>query len=288
MNLKNLIIEASKENNTGKLSAQEFVNWLITKNRIGDLILLIKNDNIKDVELKKPYNGKSSIKRLENSDELVQITTFIGTLGHMKEAKEVFDAQLTLTPDDTSALNNYGFILINEMIKAYGVNKKYDQRAIQIAQSKVSKAATIDKFLHEEPLVMPAYKNLCLLRAVEATYFTQLSAYLSAFLIAWMSIEMSIYRIFYLHLKENKYSKRKIEDLQRWNIDTIIEVLYLNKCDPEFSKQKDNIDALRKLRNHLIHGDIFEVTEGEAKRCIDVALAFTQIKENPDSSLLTY
>lgn len=166
------------------------------------------------------------------------------------------------------------------MVTAYGSNQKYDKKKIEFAETKISKAATIDKYLHEEPLIFPAYKNLCLLRAVDATYYIQEKEYLPAFLLAWMSIEMTIYRIWYSHLRDNHYSKGKTDDLARWNIDIIIEVLYLNQCDSKFTELKTELDSLRKTRNNLLHGNTFEITESEAKRCIDAALAFLPIKQD--------
>ena len=256
MLFKNLILQAETDLKMEKFTAEVFIHWLINEKKIDDIILLIENDDLIEIELKRSFSGKKKMKRLKNADEIIQLTTLMGTIGHLIQAKELFDAILTITPDDTSALNNYGFILLNEMVEAYEKNRVYNFNELRMAHDKISKAASIDKCLHEEPLIFPAYKNMCLLRAVEATYFSQTKAFLPAFLTAWMSIEMSTYRIFYQHLKENNYSKGKIDELQRWNIDTIIEVLFLNNCDEQFVKQKENLDMLRKLRNHLIHGDI--------------------------------
>ena len=128
---------------------------------------------------------------------------------------------------------------------------------------------TLDKEIHDEPLLLPAYKNLCLLRAVEAAYYIQEEQNLTAFVMAWMSIEMTIYRIWYAHLKDNSYSKGKMDSLKKWKIDNIIELLYLCKCDLEFVR----------LRNDLLHGTTFEISEGHSRRCIDVALQLIPIKQ---------
>jgi tetratricopeptide (TPR) repeat protein len=288
MLFQHLYLQAKTDSKMGEITVDVFAHWLINNKKVDDIILLFENDDIIEIKLKRPFSGKATIKRLKNADEIVQLATFIGALGNLNQAKELFDAILTITPDDTSALNNYGFVLLNDMINAYEKNKKYNFEELRMAHDKISKAASIDKCLHEEPLIFPAYKNMCLLRAVEATYFAQTKAFLTAFLTAWMSIEMSTYRIFYQHLKEKNYPKGKIDELQRWNIDTIIEVLFLNNCDELFVKQKGNLDMLRKLRNHLIHGDIFEITEGHAKTCIDVALSFIKIKNEIEASLLEH
>lgn len=277
MKLSDLINEANKKE---KLSSTGFANWLIDNNRVNDLIAVLKSDRVMAIELRKKYCGRQSIDRLENSEFFVNFATFFATLGHIKESEQIFNNLLALTPDDTSALNNYGFMLLNEMVKDYKTEKKYDKNKIDLAESKISKAATIDKYLHEEPLILPAYKNLSLLRAVNATYYIEEKANLPAFLLAWMSIEMTIYRIWYSHLRENHYSKEKTDELARWTVDTIIEVLFLNKCDAKFIELKAELDSLKNIRNHLLHGKTFEISEAEAKRCVDVALMLIPIKQD--------
>jgi len=203
----------------------------------------------------------------------------MGSMGYIKEAQEILEAVLLRKPNDTTALNNYGYVLLHEIIQS---KKNYDKEKILIAQNRISKAVTIDKFLHEGFLIRPPYKNLCLSRVVEAEYYAQIKAYLPSFLMAWMSIEMSIYRIFYQHLKEKKYDEDK---LFRSSVDTIIEILYLNKCDSEFVKSRNELKSLKGLRNQLIHGNIFEVSEGDAKRCIELAYTFSLMKEEFDDFL---
>jgi hypothetical protein len=285
MQIEDLVFEYAKANNITKPEAKLFLNWLVANKRISDFTSIIKSDSVKPIELRKEYCGKKSINRLENSDTFIDFATYLGLLGHTTESEQVFNILFTLTPEDTSALSNYGFVLLNNALKAFQTNKKYDKKTIEFAQSALSKAATIDKYLHEEPVTLPAYRNLCMLRAIDATCYFQEGTYLPAFLFAWMSIEMTTYRIFYSHLKEKEYSKGKIEELSRWNTDVIIEVLFLDRCDEKFVELKPELDALRKIRNHLIHGNIFEISENEAKRCINVALAINPIKQDLETIL---
>lgn len=104
MKYSDLVLEAANEIKPEKLEADAFVNWLINNNRISDLLSIIKSDSVENIELKKEYCGKKSIDRLKNSDSFVQIATFFGATGHMKEAEEIFNNLLALTPNDTSAL----------------------------------------------------------------------------------------------------------------------------------------------------------------------------------------
>jgi hypothetical protein len=284
MHFQDLIRAAIKENKEKDFYNGYFVSWLLN-GKIGELITAIKLDPLNNIRLKKAYCGKNTIDKLENSDYITEIITLMGSMGYVEEASEIFEIILCRTPYDTAALNGYGYVLLNELLIASVQNKKYSKKKIQFAHDIISKAATVDKSLTEEPLSLPSYRNLCFFKAIEAEYYHQNNAHLAAFLIAWMSIEMSVYRLFYTHLKENKYSENKIADLLRWNIDTIIELLYMNKCDKDFVNLKNELDSLRKLRNHLIHGTVFDVSKDDAKRCIDTAEALTLIKITYDLSL---
>jgi hypothetical protein len=175
--------------------------------------------------------------------------------------------------------------LLDELVEAYKTNSEYDKSKIELAFAKISKAAEIDKYLHGEPLLLPAYKNLCLLRAVEATYYVKNNELFMGFILGWMSIEMTIYRIWYSHLKENSYTNGKIDELEQWNIDKIVETLYLSKCDPHFNSLKEQIEMLQGIRNKLLHGKIFEVTDGNTRQCINVALSLLPIKQQPPDSI---
>ncbi|MCW4018675.1 MAG: hypothetical protein NWF00_08390 [Candidatus Bathyarchaeota archaeon] len=280
MDLGDLVREAYTEVTQRPFRYGYLVSWILKKGRTSDLMSIIKTSKITRVPLKKPYRGKKAIDRLENSDDLIKIATLMGSLGYMKEAQEVFDAMLFRTPLDTTALNNYAYVLLHEIIQSKG---NYDKSKILIAQNKISKAATIDKVLNENFLILSTYKNLCLSRVVEAEYYAQIKAYLPAFLVAWLSIEMSIRRIYYQHLKEKQYGKDKLFSLK--SLDLITEILYLNKCDSKFVNSKEVLESLYGLRNQLIHGTIFEVSEGQAKNCIELAYTFTLVKEEFDDFL---
>jgi len=277
MKIDDLILEASKEINvkSGVMKAELFCDWLFRRGKLDSLITAIKEDTVNPEQ----YETAKSIDRLQKADFYVPIATFMGLKGYMKESEEVFRTILSITPNDTSALNDYGFVILSELTRIYNSNKQWDRQRIDYAWKQISKAAVLDKEIHDEPLLLPAYKNLCFLRAVEATYYIQEKQIMTAFVMAWMSIEMTIYRIWYTHLKENTYSKGKMNSLKKWKIDTIIELLFLCKCDQEFVKLKDDLDTLKGLRNDLLHGTIFEITEGHAKRCVDVALQLIPIKQ---------
>jgi Tfp pilus assembly protein PilF len=55
---------------------------------------------------------------LENSDDIVKIGTLMGSMGYIKEAQEILEAVLLRKPNDTTALNNYGYVLLHEIIQS--------------------------------------------------------------------------------------------------------------------------------------------------------------------------
>jgi len=273
MEFTDLIRAAYKEKEYAEFYDGDIATWILEKGRVNDLILIINNSELNPVTIKNANGKNKSIHRLKDSDDIISVATLIGSLGYIEEAQEIFDAIISRTPNDVTALNNYGYILLMNLIEK---EQLYDREKILIAQKVIAKAASINKNIEEKPQFQPIYKNLCFLRVVEAEYYAQNKAYLPAFLMACMSIEMSIYRIFYQHLKEKHYEKGSLLRLN--NLDNIIEILFLNKCDPELVKSKAELTALKGLRNDLIHGDVFEISKGEAKCCIDLAYAFTLIK----------
>lgn len=144
----------------------------------------------------------------------------------------------------------------------------------------IFKAWEIDQNIHEDPRLLPAYKNICYIRAVEAVYYFDQGDSFTAFILGWISIEMSIYRIWYKLLTETfPGSKEKIDSLMKWTVDPILETLFLSKIDNRFMKLKSDVDMLRGFRNDLIHGRIADITRGTARRCIDIAHQIIPIKQ---------
>ena len=277
MEIDDLVLEAAKDvkPESGKMKAELFCDWLISKGKFDSFLGSIREDTIIPVQ----FETAKTIDRLKNADMYVSIGSYLALKGHMKEGEEVFKTILTSTPNDTSALNDYGTIILNELLANYRANKQWDRKRLEFAWKQISKAATLDKEIHDEPLLLPAYENLCFLRAVEAAYYVQNEQNLTAFVMAWMSIEMTIYRIWYAYLKENDYSKTKRDKLKGWKLSSIIELLFLSKCNPDFMKIKNDLDTLKGLRDDLLHGKSFEIPEGQTRRCIEVALDIVNIKQ---------
>ena len=281
MTMADIVQEVAKQNNLKieQLKADHIAEWIVNKNKLDDFLFSINADALKITPLRKPYYGKPSIDRLLTADTFVGIADALARIGHLQEAEEVFKLILKRTPCDTTALNDYGVLVIDELIGEYKKGVKISKERLAVARKQIYDATIIDRHLHQDPRLLPAYKNLCLLRIVEAISYLNEKETFTAFVLSWMSIEMTLYRIWYKLSKENYEGKSKIDSLERWNIDTIIEVLYINKIDPEFCALKPELDSLKGFRNDLLHGRMLEITEGQARHSIEVAQRLIPIKQ---------
>jgi hypothetical protein len=281
MNINQLIEKAEKDTKSehGTLKNDVFVGWLLKKALLNEVSIAISEDPIDHTPLSKPYNNKRSIEKVLNSAIFLTIAEMLINQGKFKEGEDVFKKLLEIAPEDTTTLNNYGVMIINEQLVLYSKKEKLCKERIEESWKLISKAAIIDRILFDKPMQFPAYKNLCLLRAVEAAYYLEEKHCLPAFLLSWMSIEMSLHRIWQITLEEIGYFKSKIESFERWNIDTVIETLFMSKCDPEFLKLKTPLDILRGHRNDLLHGRIFDITIGTARFSIQTAFNLIPIKQ---------
>jgi hypothetical protein len=124
--------------------------------------------------------------------------------------------------------------------------------------------------LHQAVL-MPAYRNLSLILIWEARIFYDKTEFFSSFLMAWISVELSLMRIWFKALVKRGYSNTKISWLGRLDIGIVIEALYL--LAKLTDQEKTDIDCLRGRRNDVIHATGATPTEGETRRIIDLALS---------------
>jgi tetratricopeptide (TPR) repeat protein len=118
--------------------------------------------------------------------------------------------------------------------------------------------------------LMPAYRNLSLILIWEAEEFYKQQNYFPSFLMAWISIELSIRRLWFSLLEKRGYSNNKKEWLGKLDIGVIVENLYLVG---ELSDEIPLIDTFRGKRNDIIHATGLAPTRGETKKAIEVAYA---------------
>ncbi|MCK4481736.1 hypothetical protein KAU55_00810 [Candidatus Bathyarchaeota archaeon] len=117
--------------------------------------------------------------------------------------------------------------------------------------------------------LMPAYRNLSLILIWEAKIFYDKKEFFPSFLMAWISIELNLMRMWFKTLVERSYSNTKMKWLGRLDIGIIVETLYLiGKLTIE---EKNDIDSLRGRRNDIIHATGATPTEGEITRVMNLA-----------------
>lgn len=218
---------------------------------------IVKTDKVKNID----YN------RLEHSGYWNRLAILYMSNGRFGKAKAVFEAMLAVGASDSSTITNYGAVLLNEMIAA----DKFDEENFTVAKEHTYRAFSFDvpkKGLLYKGVLMPAFKNLVIIRNIEAEHFFNKGDLFTSFILGWISIEMSLLRIWSRFLELLKYSEGKREDMIRWDIGLIIEVLSIVKV--VMPDMKNYLESLRGIRNSLVHGTQIYPTKGEIKRCIEV------------------
>lgn len=279
-----LLITVMKEKNlkAKDVTSYDVANWALEKKRIGDLISAIKAESTVSVPLKKKYCNKTSMEVLENVEFFGSMASFLLHKGQINEAEEVYRAILDKTPHDTAILNDYGMILLIAIDELYAQGKKINKERFDEAKKYIFESVKIDRCLNEDSILYPAFRNLSTLRHLEAAVQLQEGNFFAAFVLFWMSIEISIYVIWYQYLKKiYTNSKQKIDSLRNWSIEYVIEVLFLSRVNSVLLELKNDLDVLRGTRNSLLHGDISDPTEGEVKLCMEVSRKIAFVGEPP-------
>jgi len=105
--------------------------------------------------------------------------------------------------------------------------------------------------------------------------YTQLAddVYSQAFISSWIIIERDLYDIWMKKLQSSGITKRNRNELDRWDLHHVLEILHLDKHVLE-----DDYTLLRQLqriRNDVIH-EGYEVTRKQAEDCYDLAKLITK------------
>ena len=98
--------------------------------------------------------------------------------------------------------------------------------------------------------------------------------YNSAFTLAWTIIESWISRQWISYLKSKKLTRSCIRKLTDWNVDTMIQSLYLSGCLVRDARNK--LDNLRTKRNKIVHRGQF-ASKKDVENCVN--LAFQLLKD---------
>jgi hypothetical protein len=173
-------------------------------------------------------------------------------------------------------------------------DKSANKKRLDLARKLIFKAYAFDTKVSADCYTYPAYNNSCFLRAMEAIYYNEQKDSFAAFVLGWMSIEMTLYRIWHQFLKLK--SVDGIDDLMRWNLDTIIKVLSLAEVDENLKYTKADLNNLksliigslrnlRKTRDRLLHGKIDNPTSGQSTQCVNTALKLVPLFQSVQKDL---
>ena len=281
MRIESILHEIAKEEQieVEEIKAKFAIDWIIRNNRFDDLIVSVDEADSETIQLRRKYRKKKVIDRLVHSDLFIGMADWLVEEEHFSEAEAIFQSLLRKTSHDPSALNDYGALILNELIRQHDKKKKLSRKRLATARRVISKAAMIDRSLHADPRFFPAYENLCLLRVMEADFYARKGELFIAFILSWMSVEMSLYRIWYeLLVKEFPDRKGKVKSLERWNVDSVIETMFLSRIDERYLKLKPDLDALRGIRNDILHGTLYNPARGQVEKCMDVALKLVSVR----------
>lgn len=213
-------------------------------------------------------------KTLENSDAWNGFAIACLMKKDFVNAKKILEGLQTAGASDSLTITNYAASLLNEMLE----EGKMIRKVLAQARELTFKALKFDAPRRGELIegaLKPPFKNLVLIRNIEAEIFLKKKDYFTAFILAWISVEMSLSRIWFKFLKDRGYGKDKREWFANWDTAFIIETLsMLGVVDP---KMKSDLDCLRTLRNNVIHGIMPHPDKGQVCRCIKLGRALIPI-----------
>lgn len=269
------------------------IKWSI-ENKVEEtfpkFISAIKSEKLQTMEVQSRGGKRIPVKGLEHSRFFILLANSYAEKRLFEKALEVFEGMRRKGSNESTMLNDYGAALLNQMLVDRSVNKK----RLDLARKLIFGAYAFDKKVSANWYEYPAYKNLCFLRAIEASYYKEQKDYFATFVLGWMSIEMTIYRIWHQFLTLKSASG--IDDLMRWNSDTIMRVLSLAEVDGNLRYTKADLDklkgmidgslrSLRKIRDHLLHGKIDNPTSGQSIQCATTALELVPLFQSVQKDL---
>lgn len=294
MKLDEIIDRIVEEGNLPDRNKMIVVKWSI-ENKIEEnflnFISAIKEDNLQITDVQGRGEKRISVKKLEHSEFFIFLANSYAQIRLFEKALKIFEEMHRKGSNESTMLNDYGAALLNQML----VNKSVNKGRLDLARRLIFEAYAFDKKVSADWYTYPAYKNLSFLRAMEAIYYNEQKDSFAAFVLGWMSIEMTLYRIWHQFLTLKSASR--IDELMRWNPDTIIEVLSLAEVDETLKNTKADLDKLKSLRtslrdlrvtrNRLLHGEIDNPTFGQFNLCIQTALKlvplFQSVKKDLES-----
>lgn len=287
MKTKQIIDEIVERGKLKDGSIGALTRWIIEnegKETVSKYLSAIKEDEILTLTPEGKARGTIIFKGLHYGNFFNGLALRYSEKGWFEEAETIFKEILRITPNDVNTNLNYGATIVNKTLSHYNEGRGLNKGELERGRSYIFKAFRFDKKVHDDWRIAPAYKDLCLVRSLEAIYYFNKREDFTAFVLGWMSIEMSLHRIWFKVIP--KPSKKRVDELMRWDTESIIETLFLCGVHKIFKEMKNDLDSLKGTRNRLLHGELEKPTRGESKRCIDTAQKLIPILQGEVSEIL--
>lgn len=128
----------------------------------------------------------------------------------------------------------------------------------------------LKKILTASEKIISTDEHIDLLKLLISSYTHFINGdYSQSFITSWTIIERNIYDLWMRKLLSAKISKRIRDDLDRWDLYRVLEILHLDKIIP--NDEYIELKSLQGLRNDVIH-EGHEITQRTAEKCFNLAL----------------
>jgi len=188
-----------------------------------------------------------------------------------EKGKEIYSLMIEVGVFDSSTITNYAAVILNGMISKHVIEES-DEPDFEYAKELLFKAFMFDVKAKPrrkaDAALLPAYKNMIYVRNIESELYYNKQLYFISFILGWISVEMSLIRIFCKIMKDQKGEKKIREKLSMWNIQSILDILYALRIITK--NLYVEINSINKERNKLIHGTIINPTPGLTKQVIEL------------------
>lgn len=261
--------------------------WSITNHNSlqSQYLISIKDESLVKASQKDRSGKIFKINKLEHSVFFIGLANTYVNSNLFNEGIQLFEEMRKRGSNESTMFNDYGRSLLVKMI----ARKNFSKDDLDLARKFISEAYGFDKKVSSNPYEYPAYKNLCYLRTIEACFYYSQTDLFIAFVLAWMSIEMTITRIWNKFLSLKSVNGKPLEDLK---ISSIIKILGDSVIDDklkmakkdlkEFKNEVGNLNNLRRVRKQLLHGYTDNPSTEQTEQCIETALKLHELFQSID------
>jgi len=242
---------------------------------IEEFIQQIKEDRLLDLEVRDLKGNRLRFKVLSKNKDFTAVGLKLKEEKSFEDAEKIFKAMLDMGETSSATQNNYGAVILDDVFSKLRKKEPVDPDRMGEARKSIFKACDFDKKVGLAWPAAPAYKNLCFLRNIEAYYRYSNKDFIGAFLLGWISIEMTLHRIWFQYLQktcsgilnqQSLYNK-----LMTLPFQAMFEILFATKIfDKKIVK---NLENLREIRNKLVHGEINDPDMKNVEDCIGIGHA---------------